>query len=181
MDTIKRQVKQMSALIENLLRLARTSRATLRKQKIDLGALLSEVREQLAADATGRNVTWNIGALPEVQADAVLMRQVLANLIANALKFTLGRDPAVIAVGLDDAAAKPGEVVIFVRDNGAGFDMQHADRLFTPFHRMHSESEFEGTGVGLANVQRIIERHGGRIWANATAGQGATFSFALPA
>jgi light-regulated signal transduction histidine kinase (bacteriophytochrome) len=133
---------------------------------------------ELESQTRGRNIAWQVGPLPEVDCDPELMESVVANLLSNAVKFTRGRDPAVIQVG---QMSSEDQTVIFVRDNGAGFDMQYADRLFGVFQRLHRSDEFEGTGVGLATVQRIIHKHGGRIWAESELGKGATFFWTLPA
>ena len=129
-----------------------------------------------AGECSGRRVEWRLQPLPKVSGDRVLLRLVAANLLSNALKYSRLRDPAVVEVG---AAPQPGVAgpVLFVRDNGVGFDPQHADRLFEVFHRLHHAHEFEGTGVGLATVRRVVERHGGRVWGQAAPDAGATFFF----
>jgi light-regulated signal transduction histidine kinase (bacteriophytochrome) len=131
----------------------------------------------LQPECEGREVEWRIAQLPALECDGVLMGQVFQNLLSNALKYSRGRTKAVIEVDSIQQAGEPA--VIFVRDNGAGFNMQYAEKLFGVFQRMHTEAEFEGTGVGLATVQRIIQKHGGRIWAEAETDHGATFYFTL--
>jgi PAS domain S-box-containing protein len=169
---------QMGELIEALLAFSRMSREPLHLQPIDLAAMVDEVRNNLETVTGERNISWRIGTLPPVQGDPKLIRQVLANLFDNAVKYTRGRDPAVIefeATGRDENG-----IVFRVRDNGAGFDMRHADQLFGVFQRLHRADEFEGHGIGLANVRRIVSRHGGRTWAEAKPNAGATFYFCLP-
>jgi PAS domain S-box-containing protein len=178
MDAIANAAQGMGKLIDDLLSFSRMGRHAVTIQSVDLGNLLREVIGELEPEAAGRNITWRIGALPAVDGDAAMLRIVLSNLIANALKFTRPRQQARIEIG-----ALPGqgaEALIFVRDNGVGFDMAYADKLFGVFQRLHRAEEFEGTGIGLANVRRIIARHGGRTWAEAKVEQGATFYFALP-
>src|SRR5207249_2326085 len=131
---------------------------------IDLPRLAAELQAELLADCRGRAIDWTIGPLPHVQADPSMLRLAFSNLISNALKYTRTRQPATIEIG---AQADKNEHVIFVRDNGVGFDMKYAAKLFGVFQRLHSEDEFEGTGIGLASVRRIILRHGGRVWAEA--------------
>jgi light-regulated signal transduction histidine kinase (bacteriophytochrome) len=130
------------------------------------------------AETQGRNIAWNIHPLPVAQADRALLRMALVNLISNAVKFTGARAEAKIEIGC--APGGDGETAIFIRDNGAGFDPRYAGKLFGVFQRLHSNDEFEGTGIGLANVQRIIQRHGGRAWAEGTVDGGATFYFTIP-
>jgi PAS domain S-box-containing protein len=177
-ESIKRQARQMTALIDDLLALSRTGRGDVLKVPVAMKALVADICEELAEHAKDRNVNWIIQDLPDVWADRGLLREALVNLIGNAFKYTRGRDPAVIEVGTD-ASEDPAEAVFFVRDNGAGFDMAYAADLFAPFKRLHSVAEFEGTGIGLAIVRRIIERNGGRVWAEGEPDKGATFRFAL--
>jgi light-regulated signal transduction histidine kinase (bacteriophytochrome) len=149
----------------------------MQRMEINLQELLEKTIQELQPETEGRNIVWKKGALPPVQADPSLLRQVFANLLANAIKYSRPRDPAEIEIGSID---KPEETVIFIRDNGVGFDPQYADKLFGVFQRLHSKDDFEGTGIGLANVRRIIARHGGRTWAEGEVNQGATFYFSLP-
>ncbi|HEX3855978.1 MAG TPA: CHASE3 domain-containing protein [Verrucomicrobiae bacterium] len=169
---------QMGVLIDDLLIFSRMSRTELRCSKVALDSLLSEAVNALQMETKGRQIVWKIGSLPEVEADAPMLRQVWANLIGNAVKYTRTRDPAEIEVGCRDSGN--GEFVFFVRDNGVGFDMQYAHKLFGVFQRLHRSEDFEGTGIGLANVNRIVGRHGGRAWAEGKIGSGATFFFSLP-
>jgi light-regulated signal transduction histidine kinase (bacteriophytochrome) len=145
---------------------------------VDLAALVAEVIQEAEPDVRGRNIEWRVGELPTVTGDHAMLRVALSNLILNALKFTRRRDPAVIEIGCQQASG--AETTIFVRDNGAGFDMAYADKLFGVFQRLHRADEFEGTGIGLANVRRVIGRHGGRTWAEGKVDAGATFYFSLP-
>jgi signal transduction histidine kinase len=169
---------QMSQLIEALLAFARTTRSEMHFVEVDLDPLIDKVIAGLLLDVGGRNVEWRRSALPRVHGDPILLQQVLVNLLSNAVKYTRPRDQAVIEIGTREG--RGNEVVIFVRDNGVGFDSRYADKLFGVFQRMHAADEFEGTGVGLANARRIITRHGGTIWADATTGNGASFYFTLP-
>ena len=173
---ILRSVDQMRKLIDDLLGFSRLGRCPVSMQPVALGPLVAEVIEELALEAQGRPVEWSVAGLPSLNADPGLLRVVLVNLLSNALKFTRGRAPARIEVFPADGHSAP---VIAVRDNGVGFDSQHAERLFGVFQRLHSQTEFEGTGVGLATVKRIVTRHGGRVWAEAVPGAGATFFFSL--
>lgn len=168
---------RMTRLIDALLGFSRLGRAALRKTRVSLAALVRGTRLELRSETRGRNIEWITGPLPEVDGDPMLLQQVLINLLANALKYTRPREVARIEVG---AQTGPGEVVCFVRDNGVGFDMRYVDKLFGVFQRLHHAAEFEGTGIGLANVRLIIHRHGGRVWAESTLQEGATFSFSLP-
>ena len=167
----------MSRLIEGLLAVSRLGRADIRRMSVKLDELVKEVLLEMQCDTEGRNIAWEIAPLPEIRADRALLKLVWTNLISNAVKYTRWRERAEIKVGWTD---KPGEFEFFVRDNGAGFDMRHSDKLFGVFQRLHHADEFEGMGIGLANVRRIIARHGGRTWAEGKVGEGATFHFALP-
>jgi signal transduction histidine kinase len=179
-QSIQREGRRMSELIEALLALAQVGRVKLQLSQVDLKELVREVINDLHLEAEGREVDWQVQLLPKLDCDRGLMKQVFANLLGNAAKFTRGRKPAVIKIGL--LPEKPGdrEVVVFVKDNGAGFDKNRANTLFEPFRRLHRYSEFEGSGIGLANVKRIILRHGGRVWAEGEVNSGATFYFSLP-
>jgi PAS domain S-box-containing protein len=177
LETIASSAKQMGRLIDDLLTFSRSARAELRKTKIGLGELIQAAILDLRREVENREVEWVIAELPEVRADPALLRQVMANLIGNALKYTRKCDQARIEIG---AQSHPTEHVIFVRDNGVGFDMRYVHKLFGVFQRLHRAADFEGTGVGLANVRRIIHRHGGRTWAEGELNRGATFYFSLP-
>lgn len=169
--------RKMTSLIDTLLEFSRVSRVDLRVVETDLGALVAEAIEEAGRGASGRAIEWVVQPLPAAACDAGLLRQVFANLIGNAVKFTRPRDRARIEIG---ARTEGAELVIYVRDNGVGFNMTHAGKLFAVFQRLHPASRFEGNGVGLANAQRIVARHGGRIWAESEVDRGATFSFSLP-
>jgi PAS domain S-box-containing protein len=178
MDAISDAAKKMGWLIDDLLSFSRMGRQALSFQQVDLRSLVREVIREFEPEAAGRAIEWRIGDLPAVSGDASMLRVVLGNLISNALKFTRPRQQAQIEIGsMPDQAS---EAVIFVRDNGVGFDMSYMDKLFGVFQRLHRADEFEGTGIGLANVRRIIARHGGRTWAEGKVDQGAAFYFALP-
>jgi len=178
LEEINESAKQMGRLIDELLRFSRMGRAELRRQPLELTGLVEEGIQQLRLEANGRSILWKKHPLPTVQADFTLLYQVVINLLSNAIKYTRPRDPAQIEIGC--ASQNDQETVIFVRDNGVGFDMQYAAKLFGVFQRLHLDEEFEGTGVGLANVRRIIARHGGRTWAEGKVNEGATFYFSLP-
>ncbi|SDS43136.1 PAS domain S-box protein [Opitutus sp. GAS368] len=168
---------RMTRLIDALLGFSRLGRADLRKIRVSLAALVRGAQRELRSEMHDRKIEWISGPLPDVDGDPALLQQVLINLLANALKYTRPREVARIEVG---AKADAREVVCFVRDNGVGFDMRYADKLFGVFQRLHHPSEFEGTGIGLANVRLIVHRHGGRSWAEGTVNEGATFFFSLP-
>lgn len=178
LDIIADSAKRMGALIDDLLIFSRMGRSEMHWSNVAMNALVHEALESVKADAEKRRIHWKIGALPEVQADPAMLRQVWINLLANAVKYTRPRDPAEIEIGWEKSAN--GELLFFVRDNGVGFDMRYADKLFGVFQRLHRADEFEGTGIGLANVSRIVHRHGGRTWAQGKIDAGATFFFSLP-
>ena len=174
--TIREGAQRMGALIDDLLRFSRLSRASLNTHEVNTNGLVRHVLEELAPQHAGRQVEIHVEKLPPCQGDPALLNQVWVNLISNAIKYTLNREHAEIEIG---CKREQDENVYFVRDNGAGFDMKYANKLFGVFQRLHRADEFEGTGVGLAIVQRIIHRHGGRIWAEAAVDRGATFYFTL--
>lgn len=178
LDVIAQAATRMGELIDDLLEFSRMGRVEMKRDRVPLGPLVDEVVRELAPEALGREVTWEIGELPEVTGDRSMLRQVFRNLVGNALKFSKARTPARISIGTGPARA--GEVEVHVRDNGVGFDMKYAPNLFHVFQRLHSAEEFEGTGVGLANVQRIVLRHGGRVRAEGSPDAGATFWVSLP-
>jgi PAS domain S-box-containing protein len=167
---------RMGQLVDDLLNLARLGRRDLSLRVSGLSSIVDEVIAELAPEHVNRQIEWNIGVLPVVECDAGLIKQVFQNLLSNALKFTRPRPLAVIEIGQTDEDGTP---VVFVRDNGVGFDMKYSDKLFGVFQRLHRAEDFEGTGVGLATVYRIVQKHGGRIWAEAELDQGATFYFSL--
>jgi len=177
-NVIADAAKRMSGLIDNLLEFSRMGRSAMRQELIDSDALIADVKAEMAPDLAARAIEWKIDSLPAVRADRALMTQVWTNLISNAVKYTRGRKPAVIEIGCERTEK---EFVFHVKDNGAGFDMQYADKLFGVFQRMHRQEEFEGNGIGLANVRRIIQRHNGQVWAESRQDEGATFYFRLPA
>jgi len=174
---INRGVHRMEQLINDLLAFSRLSRKEIHSKKINMYELASSVWGGLVNDTDGQHIEFEIKKLPSITGDEALMRQVWINLLSNAVKFTSGRKRAAVEVG---SQQNKNEAVYYIRDNGAGFDMEYVDKLFGIFQRLHSESEFEGTGVGLAIVQRVIHRHGGRVWAESEVDNGATFYFALP-
>jgi light-regulated signal transduction histidine kinase (bacteriophytochrome) len=176
MDHIRRGATQMSTLIDGLLALSRVSHVEMKQETVSLNTLVEQALSHLDQELHMREIDWQIGPLPAARCDAALIRQVFVNLIGNSLKYTRLRRGARIEIGL---GSEGDSTHVFVRDNGVGFDMRYVNKLFGVFQRLHHPSEFEGTGIGLATVSRIVERHGGRIWADSTLGQGATFSFTL--
>jgi light-regulated signal transduction histidine kinase (bacteriophytochrome) len=168
----------MNQLIDSLLEFSRLTRCELHRVPVDLCGMARTLAAELSLAEPERRVTFRIGQGITVYADAGLLRVVLANLLGNAWKYTAGKGEAVIDIGVTEAA---GEPACFVRDNGPGFDMAHADKLFVPFERLPGADEFQGHGIGLATAHRIIVRHGGRMWAEGRPGEGATFYFTLPA
>ncbi|EIM25255.1 ATP-binding protein [Microvirga lotononidis] len=176
-DTIIEAAYTAGTLVDNLLRFSHMGRTALKPRQVDVAKLVDEIRQKLSAEQGDRRIQWVVGDLVPVNADPVLIRLVFENLLDNAVKYTRTREKARIEIG---SSRKDGETVYFVRDNGVGFDMKYIDKLFGVFQRLHRMEEFEGTGIGLANVRRIVERHGGRAWAEGALDKGATFSIALP-
>lgn len=176
-DFISEAAVQMGKLIDDLLAFSRTGRVEMMRQQMHLDVMVRGVIRSLSSEAAGRDVEWRIGGLPDVSGDPALLKLVWMNLISNALKFTRPKNHAIIEIGSRDEGR---EYVFYVKDNGVGFDMKFKDKLFSIFQRLHSPAEFEGTGVGLANVHRIITRHGGKVWAEGEEGEGAMFYFTLP-
>ena len=177
LDIIADSAHRMGNLIDDLLAFSRMGRVEMRHARVECDALIHEVMDSLKSDMEGRNIEWKIAKLPQIQADAAMLRQVWANLIGNAVKYTRPRDPARIEIGCNENGK---EVVFYICDNGVGFDMQYVNKLFGVFQRLHRVEEFEGTGIGLANVQRIILRHHGRVWAEGRVNEGSKFFFSVP-
>jgi chemotaxis family two-component system sensor kinase Cph1 len=165
-------------LVDNLLSFSQMGRSAMRFSDVDMNAMVESIRREMLPDYEGRALEWKVQEhLPVVIADAAFLHLALRNLLSNAIKYSRTRDTAVIEVG---SYEEEGKVVFFVRDNGVGFDMAYANKLFGVFQRLHRMEEFEGTGIGLASVRRIIERHDGTVWAHSQLHHGATFYFALP-
>lgn len=177
LERIQDGARTMGGLVDDLLNLARLGKLEPRPERVRLDDVVTGVVTALDAEAGGRPIVWKLQPLPVVVCDPGLIRVVFVNLLSNAVKYTRNRDPAVIEVDHTDRAGVP---LIAVRDNGVGFDMKYADKLFGAFQRLHRVEEFEGSGVGLATVQRIVHKHGGDIWAQASPDRGATFCFTLP-
>jgi light-regulated signal transduction histidine kinase (bacteriophytochrome) len=177
LEVITDAASHMGRLIDDVLSFSRMGRAEMMKTRVDLRLLIDEALRDLQPDLRGRNIRWDIGALPTIIGDPSMLKLVFVNLLSNAIKFTRHRKDAAIAVGGEQ---RDGEIVVQVKDNGAGFDPQYAHKLFGLFQRLHRAEEFEGTGVGLANVRRIIHRHGGRTWAEGAVEGGAAVFFSLP-
>jgi light-regulated signal transduction histidine kinase (bacteriophytochrome) len=173
---VRGNAQQMGHLIEDLLAFSRLSRLPLNKQSVAPIEIVNQVLSEMKAEHNGRNVEVKIGDLPACQADPALLRQVWVNLLSNAYKFTQKKESAQIQIGSE---RHENECIYFIKDNGVGFDMQYANKLFGVFQRLHRAEEYEGTGVGLAIVQRIVHRHGGRAWAEAEVDKGASFFFTL--
>ena len=186
MEQIQRGAREMSALIDGLLALSRVSHVEMRREPCTLDDMVKRAVDRLSQETPGRDIEWRLNPLPAASCDPELMQQVFANLIGNAVKYSRPRPNPVIEIGTgvvgdgdNSTTASPGQRYIFVRDNGVGFDMRYARKLFGVFQRLHRQDEFEGTGIGLATVNRIVERHGGTIWAEASPGRGAEFRFTL--
>ena len=176
---VRADCHRMAQLIEDLLTFARLGRQPLKTRPVPLNELVSETLVDLRAAYDGRAIQFSVSELGTAQVDPALFRQVLVNLLSNAIKFTSKTGQAAVEIGTLPDSVPEGRIY-FVKDNGAGFDMRHAAKLFTAFERLHGRDEFEGTGVGLAIVQRIVQRHGGRVWAEGAVDRGATFYFTLP-
>ena len=177
-NIVSDEATRMGVLIDDLLKFSRLGRTEIQKARVDLKILVQEAIHELEPEARGRNVNWQIGELPFILCDRAMFRLVWINLISNALKYTRPRQQTEITIGC--TADVNGEYVFFIRDNGVGFDMKYAHKLFGVFQRLHRSDEFEGTGIGLANVKQIIYKHGGRVWAEAALNSGAAFYFSLP-
>ncbi len=167
----------MRQLIDDLLAFSRLGRQEIKKSLIDVDALVLSVYEELKSNVFNRTIEFTVDTLPDAYGDVAMMRQVFTNLLSNAIKFTARKETAIIHVGCTE---QPNETLFFIRDNGIGFDMQYAGQLFGVFRRLVNATEFEGTGVGLAIVQGIIQKHGGRVWAEGKLDGGSTFFFTLP-
>ena len=186
LDRISNSSRNLGRLVDDLLNLAKVGRQDVVRQRTNLRMVVDEVIEELKEDIRERQIEWRIGDLPHVQADSGLVKQVLANLLSNAVKYSRTRTPAIIEIGVqpqsrarEQSASEAGETVFFVRDNGVGFNMKYSHKLFGVFQRLHRPEDFEGTGIGLATTARIVQKHGGRIWAEAEPDKGATFYFTL--
>jgi light-regulated signal transduction histidine kinase (bacteriophytochrome) len=177
LQVITSNTKVMHHLIDDLLALSRLGRLQIRKSVVNLSTMVSQIFDQLQAEAPERDFRGTIGDLPPALGDQSLLHQVMQNLLGNAFKYTKTKKPAVIEVG---GKEEKKETIYYVKDNGVGFDERYIGNLFRPFQRLHGGEEYEGTGVGLSIVKRIIQRHGGRVWAESKLGEGATFYFALP-
>ena len=178
LGVVRAHSRKMGQLIDELLAFSRLGRAPLQTRPVPMEPLVRQVIDELSTDTNGRRIEFAVSPLGEIEADPVLLKQALANLVSNAIKFTRDKDPAVVEIGRR-SGERAEAAIYYVRDNGAGFEMKYYDKLFGVFQRLHSTTEFPGTGVGLAIVQRVIHRHGGRVWAEATPGRGATFYFTL--
>ena len=178
LESITAAGQRMNELIDDLLAFSQIGKSELHKRRVDLAELLQTARHDLRCETEGRDIEWIIHPLPVVQADHSLLRQAMVNLVSNALKFTTPYKKARIEIG--SSSLDPDETVVFIRDNGVGFDPRYIGKLFGVFQRLHHGHQFEGTGIGLANVRQIIRRHGGRVWAEGKPGEGATFYFTLP-
>jgi PAS domain S-box-containing protein len=178
MQMMLESAKRMGNLIDDLLAFSRIGRAETQKSLVNLDQLVKEALSEIRQDTVGRKIAWKIGALPNFYGDRSMLRLALVNLLSNAVKFTCTRQQGEIEIGSADG--NRDEVVVFVRDNGVGFDMKYVNKLFGVFQRLHHSDTFEGTGIGLATVQRVIHRHGGKVWAEGLVGKGATFYFSAP-
>lgn len=179
LDKILKSSQQMGQLLDDLLSFSRLGQLEFRRTRVSLREVVDRVIQELQPETQDRRLQWEIEDLPDVEGDPSLVQQVVLNLVSNAVKYTRKRESARIVVGVRQSS-EPDLVTFFVRDNGAGFEMQYANKLFNVFQRLHRAEEFEGTGIGLAIVRRVVERHGGKVWAEAEPDKGATFYFSLP-
>jgi two-component system sensor kinase len=179
LGVVRASSQQMGRLIDDLLAFSRLGREQLRTRPLQLNDLVREIIDEAQSDRAGRQIDFVVGDLGSVDADPALLKQALANLLSNAIKFTRDRNPAVIEIGTEVKSDTCSADSYYVKDNGAGFDMKYYDKLFGVFQRLHSHAEYPGTGVGLAIVQRVIHRHGGRVWADSKPGVGSAFYFTL--
>jgi light-regulated signal transduction histidine kinase (bacteriophytochrome) len=177
LNIVRDNTSKMGHLIDDILLLSRASRQEMKLNELDLASLAKSVYNEFHTDVEGRNIQFSVGNLPPAYADRAMLGQVFQNLIGNSIKFTRNQDPAIIEV---DSKIEDKEIIYYVKDNGAGFDMKYINKLFGLFQRLHSPEEFEGTGVGLSIVQRVIRRHGGRVWGEGSVNGGATIYFTLP-
>ncbi len=177
LNIIRENTKKMGQLIDDILLLSRAGRQEMTITKLDISSMAKNVYREFNQDTQGRNIDFTVEDLPQTNADRALITQVLTNIIGNAIKFTRGKENAKINIGFKEDNK---DNIYYVNDNGAGFDMKYYDKLFGLFQRLHSQEEFEGTGVGLSIVQRIISRHGGRVWGESEVGKGATIYFSIP-
>jgi light-regulated signal transduction histidine kinase (bacteriophytochrome) len=177
LGVIREAARNAGRLVDDLLAFSRVGRVQMRCESVDMNQLVADVRSNLQPEIGARNIAWEVNPLPAVSGDPVMLRQVWENLLSNAVKYTSTRGAARITVACD---AVNGEDVFRVCDNGVGFDMQYENKLFGVFQRLHAADEFDGTGIGLASVRRIVGRHGGRTWAEGAVDRGATFYFSLP-
>ncbi len=177
LNIVRDNTKKMGRLIDDILLLSRAGRQEMQMQELDMTSLANNIYQDFNQDTKGRNIDFSADNLPNAMADRALLAQVFTNLIGNSIKFTENNDIATIKVG---SRLDKNDNIYYVKDNGAGFDMKYYDKLFGLFQRLHSQDEFEGTGVGLSIVQRIISRHGGRVWGEGTVDEGATIFFSLP-
>jgi light-regulated signal transduction histidine kinase (bacteriophytochrome) len=177
LGAVRSNAQKMARLIDDLLSFARLARQPLKRSVVDMPALVRACLDELSEEREGRVVSVSVAELPSASADAAMLKQIWLNLISNAFKYTRTRPDASVQIGFQRAGE---EIAYYVRDNGVGFDMKYVDKLFGVFQRLHGAEEFEGTGVGLAIVQRVINRHSGRVWAEGKVDEGATFYFALP-
>ncbi len=177
LHTVRNSAKYAGTLVDNLLSFSQMGRSQLRHTLVDMNRLVRDTMQELSGEIGQRTVNWHVQPLATVQGDPEMLRLVVRNLLSNAVKYTRTREEANIDIGARDDGT---EIVFWVRDNGVGFDMRYVEKLFGVFQRLHSNEEFEGTGIGLANVRRIVGRHGGRAWAQSELGEGSTFFFSLP-